>query len=644
MYDEKAFGHKIDDKLVTGKEFNVNGCRICCLAHVINLATQALMKTHTKSKYYNPASPEEYVPSTMGRDRDKVGLIRAISVKKRSLAQWKQLFKDIQIREGVERPLQDINTFIYEMGLKELNLDRGKKIGKLELHHAQQAFSSNRNPSLHLAIPALEALHKAWSARLARLKYGHFKKLLQAAIDKIAAYYKKTGGADAYIIAMLLDPNEKMNHFKKYWDEGLQHKARENAEHIFQDYYVRIHGDVEHHAPITKGRGSGTKVTRLLWELSDDDMEDDDDDISAPSINPWKPWLQAFNYYMNTFDQLAKNQSIVQWWGLNATRYGLVWTAHNFLGIMASSVSSEDDELLDECTENSGEDNMDMFTYFTISSLGFSPSPDQAHCQGWAQLSEWDPCQNLEFLPKCVPGPAQGLQLDLFCKGNGKVKVTFLLVLVVFFVKILHITPIQDIHVHISACQANWGFEANATDLSSKAQALPIWLSDIIDINGHSWSVVIVIVIGIFKHLLAGSLNQLLPSKALGRAVNCNDGVLSEVLRDSRQAIQGLVQQSLNLKISLGRGHQNTPGFKELVMFCSVQYTCIYKMPSVPPTLTVLAQKVKLKGINMLKYIIESHLPRNWIGPIVHSSILLSSQLVNKIRILELCLFLPEFG
>lgn len=116
-------------------------------------------------------------------------------------------------------------------------MDRGKKIGELELRndewdrvklfldlltvcilishrlalftsylqhadHAQQAFSSNRNPSLHLAIPALEALHKAWSARLARLKYGHFKKPLQAAIDKIAAYYKKTGGADAYIIAM----------------------------------------------------------------------------------------------------------------------------------------------------------------------------------------------------------------------------------------------------------------------------------------------------------------------------------------------------------------------------------------------------------------------------------------------------------
>ncbi|KAG2100725.1 hypothetical protein BD769DRAFT_1676918 [Suillus cothurnatus] len=140
-----------------------------------------------------------------------------------------------------------INTFIYEMGLKEPNLDKRKKI--------------------------------------------------------------------------VLDPNEKMNHFKKYWDEGLQHEAHENAEHI--EYYVCIHGDAEHHAPIRKGCGSGTKVTWLLWELSDDNISASS--AAASSIDPWKPWLQDFNYYVNTFDQLAKNQSIVQWWGLNATRnHGLI--------------------------------------------------------------------------------------------------------------------------------------------------------------------------------------------------------------------------------------------------------------------------------------------------------------------------------
>jgi hypothetical protein len=68
--------------------------------------------------------------------------------------------------------------------------------------NAQQAFSSDQNPSLHLAIPALEALHKAWSSRLSRPKYYHFKAPLQAAIDKIVDYYEKTGDSDAYIIAM----------------------------------------------------------------------------------------------------------------------------------------------------------------------------------------------------------------------------------------------------------------------------------------------------------------------------------------------------------------------------------------------------------------------------------------------------------
>jgi hypothetical protein len=66
----------------------------------------------------------------------------------------------------------------------------------------QQAFSSDRNPSLHLAIPALEALHKAWSSRLAWLKYSHFKIPLHTAIKKIEGYYAKTSDSDTYIMAM----------------------------------------------------------------------------------------------------------------------------------------------------------------------------------------------------------------------------------------------------------------------------------------------------------------------------------------------------------------------------------------------------------------------------------------------------------
>lgn len=34
------------------------------------------------------------------------------------------------------------------------------------------------------------------------------------------------------ILSTVLDPNEKANHFKKYWDEELQSEAIEHAEQI----------------------------------------------------------------------------------------------------------------------------------------------------------------------------------------------------------------------------------------------------------------------------------------------------------------------------------------------------------------------------------------------------------------------------
>ena len=59
---------------------NVQHCS--CLAHIINLATQALLAAHSKSKHYDPTSSEDIVVATRdGFQRDKVGLIRVIAVK-----------------------------------------------------------------------------------------------------------------------------------------------------------------------------------------------------------------------------------------------------------------------------------------------------------------------------------------------------------------------------------------------------------------------------------------------------------------------------------------------------------------------------------------------------------------------------------
>jgi hypothetical protein len=52
-----------------------------CLAHVINLATQALIKGYSNSEHYNPAKPNDHLPDTDALIRDEVGLVRAIAVK-----------------------------------------------------------------------------------------------------------------------------------------------------------------------------------------------------------------------------------------------------------------------------------------------------------------------------------------------------------------------------------------------------------------------------------------------------------------------------------------------------------------------------------------------------------------------------------
>ena len=67
---------------------------------------------------------------------------------------------------------------------------------------AQQAFSSDAGTMLHLAIPALETLHRAWSSRTERLKYACFAPVLSAAAQKIDEYYEKTTDSPAYIMVM----------------------------------------------------------------------------------------------------------------------------------------------------------------------------------------------------------------------------------------------------------------------------------------------------------------------------------------------------------------------------------------------------------------------------------------------------------
>ncbi|KAG1900855.1 uncharacterized protein F5891DRAFT_980060 [Suillus fuscotomentosus] len=93
--------------------------------------------------------------------------------------------------------------------------------------NTQQAFSSDTGPALHFALPALEGLHKAWTSRSNSSKYAPFHTALTAATEKIQEYYEKSAECDAYIISMLLDPNHKDSHFKRFWGKNLHKEVLE---------------------------------------------------------------------------------------------------------------------------------------------------------------------------------------------------------------------------------------------------------------------------------------------------------------------------------------------------------------------------------------------------------------------------------
>lgn len=52
-----------------------------CLAHIINLATQAFLTAHSKSPHFDSTQPNADLVASRGIQRDEVGLVRAICVK-----------------------------------------------------------------------------------------------------------------------------------------------------------------------------------------------------------------------------------------------------------------------------------------------------------------------------------------------------------------------------------------------------------------------------------------------------------------------------------------------------------------------------------------------------------------------------------
>ncbi|KAI0261694.1 hypothetical protein BGY98DRAFT_940614, partial [Russula aff. rugulosa BPL654] len=138
----------------------------------------------------------------------------------RSSLKWKEMWRTIQIKANNVPTVQ----LILDIKCVDAFVGKNKTLQNMIRYHAnnaQQAFSSENAPTLHLGIPALEALYKAWSSCVDRPEFEPFAPALCAAYEKIDEYYEKTTESPAYIMSMILNPNEKMGYFKKHLPANL---------------------------------------------------------------------------------------------------------------------------------------------------------------------------------------------------------------------------------------------------------------------------------------------------------------------------------------------------------------------------------------------------------------------------------------
>ncbi|KJA19651.1 hypothetical protein HYPSUDRAFT_56504 [Hypholoma sublateritium FD-334 SS-4] len=92
-----------------------------CLAHIVNLATQVLLRTYSHAKHFSPEDESLHDMEVTGYIRDEVGLIQGITVKAHSSSKWKEHLYALQIDAGVVPhvlllDMKFLNEFIYQMG------------------------------------------------------------------------------------------------------------------------------------------------------------------------------------------------------------------------------------------------------------------------------------------------------------------------------------------------------------------------------------------------------------------------------------------------------------------------------------------------------------------------------------------------
>ncbi|KAF8074785.1 hypothetical protein FPV67DRAFT_1390698, partial [Lyophyllum atratum] len=93
----------------------------------------------------------------------------------------------------------------------------------------QQYFSSEKQPTLWRALPAVEELLTKWEGKMKSPGYALYRDAISAGREKLLKYYNKFDAKPVYILALVLHPYYKLDYIELAWG-GEAEQRKEQAE------------------------------------------------------------------------------------------------------------------------------------------------------------------------------------------------------------------------------------------------------------------------------------------------------------------------------------------------------------------------------------------------------------------------------
>ncbi|RDB23358.1 putative AC transposase [Hypsizygus marmoreus] len=347
-------------------EWNSKENQLPCCGHVINLANVDIMACITKiGAIENATAIWEYDPTLpdnrmLGGSLNVITALRTLAIKMQSFGQRIEYFEKCQIQCGQKETYKIPLHSNIRWGTAHEMLNKSQLL-RQDSNRIQQAFSSEREPTLWRVLPALEELQTEWEKKKDDIHYILYEDALEAGLTKLKKYYLLLDQKPGFVLTLTLHPYYKLAYISHAWG-GEKEQAEEiaagnkNAKN-WQDEALQIVERTMWHywlirprAPIQPTQTSTTSAstTPASTTPSDHDSthrlsEFDRHRQSLLTREDQEGWQAELRRYLKDIPaDVTKDTNIVEWWQNHCQLYPtLARIALDILPCQVSSVPCE---------------------------------------------------------------------------------------------------------------------------------------------------------------------------------------------------------------------------------------------------------------------------------------------------------------